>query len=270
LRGSWQDFSWHDASRGPSAIAELLVSMGVLNKCLLLTQILVNTAESVLIGKCDSKYTQCARSHCLTDVWARYWLTCQKWPADSCHLISWTVGPPHSMLGGGCHLLITLPRHCYVHHTCSLYSGLWIERPAPCVSLGCQVPLTVDCYHYSRRIGVLQYSGSCFRVSWVAKILLSEIGKATDRFQETVPRKTADKHRSYDVGSVVANHHSSGVHLSVFIRACTHTCVCAWQRHSLTSLLSTLVTIASNSLWWNFVVVPKLCGSQYYMPIVSY
>ena len=25
LRGSWQDFNWHDASRGPSAIAELLV-----------------------------------------------------------------------------------------------------------------------------------------------------------------------------------------------------------------------------------------------------
>ena len=26
LRGSWQDFNWHDASRGPSAIAELLVT----------------------------------------------------------------------------------------------------------------------------------------------------------------------------------------------------------------------------------------------------
>jgi len=26
LRGYWQDFNWHDASRGPSAIAELLVS----------------------------------------------------------------------------------------------------------------------------------------------------------------------------------------------------------------------------------------------------
>jgi len=25
LRGNWQDFSWHDASRGPSAIAELFV-----------------------------------------------------------------------------------------------------------------------------------------------------------------------------------------------------------------------------------------------------
>ena len=25
LRGNWQDFNWHDASRGPSAIAELLV-----------------------------------------------------------------------------------------------------------------------------------------------------------------------------------------------------------------------------------------------------
>jgi len=25
LRGNWQDFIWHDASRGPSAIAELLV-----------------------------------------------------------------------------------------------------------------------------------------------------------------------------------------------------------------------------------------------------
>ena len=25
LRGSWQDFNWHDASRSPSAIAELLV-----------------------------------------------------------------------------------------------------------------------------------------------------------------------------------------------------------------------------------------------------
>jgi len=28
LRGSWQDFNWHDASRGPSAIAELLVKIG--------------------------------------------------------------------------------------------------------------------------------------------------------------------------------------------------------------------------------------------------
>ena len=26
LRDSWQDFNWHDASRGPSAIAELLVT----------------------------------------------------------------------------------------------------------------------------------------------------------------------------------------------------------------------------------------------------
>ena len=25
LRGNWQDFNWHDASRGPSAMAELLV-----------------------------------------------------------------------------------------------------------------------------------------------------------------------------------------------------------------------------------------------------
>jgi len=25
LRDIWQDFNWHDASRGPSAIAELLV-----------------------------------------------------------------------------------------------------------------------------------------------------------------------------------------------------------------------------------------------------
>ena len=27
MRDSWQDFNWHDASRGPSAIAELLVSV---------------------------------------------------------------------------------------------------------------------------------------------------------------------------------------------------------------------------------------------------
>ena len=27
LRGSWQDFNWHDASRGPLAIAELLVGI---------------------------------------------------------------------------------------------------------------------------------------------------------------------------------------------------------------------------------------------------
>jgi len=26
LRGNWQDFNWHDASRGPSAIVELLVT----------------------------------------------------------------------------------------------------------------------------------------------------------------------------------------------------------------------------------------------------
>ena len=29
LRGNWQDFNWHDASRGPSAIAELLVEIAV-------------------------------------------------------------------------------------------------------------------------------------------------------------------------------------------------------------------------------------------------
>ena len=28
LRGSWHDFNWHDASRGPSVIAELLVMFG--------------------------------------------------------------------------------------------------------------------------------------------------------------------------------------------------------------------------------------------------
>jgi len=27
VRGNWQDFNWHDASRGPSAIAELLVKL---------------------------------------------------------------------------------------------------------------------------------------------------------------------------------------------------------------------------------------------------
>jgi len=27
LRGNWQDFNWHDASRGPSAIAKLLVTI---------------------------------------------------------------------------------------------------------------------------------------------------------------------------------------------------------------------------------------------------
>ena len=33
LRGSWQDFNCHDASRGPSAIAELLVSYSVVHYC---------------------------------------------------------------------------------------------------------------------------------------------------------------------------------------------------------------------------------------------
>ena len=28
MRGNWQDFNLHDASRGPSAIAELLVTIG--------------------------------------------------------------------------------------------------------------------------------------------------------------------------------------------------------------------------------------------------
>jgi len=32
LRGSWQDFNWHDASRGPSAIAELLVVFKLLSR----------------------------------------------------------------------------------------------------------------------------------------------------------------------------------------------------------------------------------------------
>jgi len=32
LRGSWQDFNWHDASRGPSAIAELLVICIMISK----------------------------------------------------------------------------------------------------------------------------------------------------------------------------------------------------------------------------------------------
>jgi len=31
LRGNWQDFNWHDASRGPSAIAELLVCYKMLH-----------------------------------------------------------------------------------------------------------------------------------------------------------------------------------------------------------------------------------------------
>jgi len=29
LRGNWQEFNWHDASRGPSAIAELLVACNI-------------------------------------------------------------------------------------------------------------------------------------------------------------------------------------------------------------------------------------------------
>jgi len=33
LRGNWQDFNWHDASRGPSAIAELLVNYTVTLPC---------------------------------------------------------------------------------------------------------------------------------------------------------------------------------------------------------------------------------------------
>jgi len=32
LRGSWQDFNWHDASRGPSAIAELPVICIMISK----------------------------------------------------------------------------------------------------------------------------------------------------------------------------------------------------------------------------------------------
>jgi len=84
-------------------------------------------------------------SHCLNDVRACYWLTCQKWHANGCHPISWMVGPPHSVLGGGCRLICALPGRCYVRHTCSLYGGQWIEMPAsflsmqPCVLLTCQV-----------------------------------------------------------------------------------------------------------------------------------
>jgi len=33
LRGNWQDFNWHDSSRGPSAIAELLVTLDWVRIC---------------------------------------------------------------------------------------------------------------------------------------------------------------------------------------------------------------------------------------------
>ena len=46
LRGNWQDFNWHDASRGQSAIAELLVS------CVSVFNIFVSTPIDGTIMKC--------------------------------------------------------------------------------------------------------------------------------------------------------------------------------------------------------------------------
>ena len=52
LLGNWQDFNWHDASRGPSAIAELLVMTACHNVVLILQ------TQSTTVVKLSRKYAQ--------------------------------------------------------------------------------------------------------------------------------------------------------------------------------------------------------------------
>ena len=57
MRGNWQDFNWHDASRGPSAIAELLVYG---------TRCIYNYKSQRQAGK-RMRPSWCARTHTRTD-----------------------------------------------------------------------------------------------------------------------------------------------------------------------------------------------------------
>ena len=66
LRGSWQDFNWHDASRGPSAIAELLVYIA-LDAHFLTCKYLLWTARVLhrwVLHMLPEKYILCFRRDC--------------------------------------------------------------------------------------------------------------------------------------------------------------------------------------------------------------
>ena len=56
LRGNWQDFNWHDASRGPSAIAELLIYRDFL-ATLMLMLTTTFTRMSLHMSFCPTVYT---------------------------------------------------------------------------------------------------------------------------------------------------------------------------------------------------------------------
>ena len=54
LHGNWQDFNWHDASRGPSAIAELLVLLSWLTIGDVLVEGVGDFHNSILPAECLS------------------------------------------------------------------------------------------------------------------------------------------------------------------------------------------------------------------------
>jgi len=58
LRGNWQDFNWHDASRGPSAIAELLV----IETCYCFIHMCCQRAQHIVRGSpVSGRTTWCCR-----------------------------------------------------------------------------------------------------------------------------------------------------------------------------------------------------------------
>jgi len=120
----------------------------------------VNTANSVLTGKCDSNYKQL--THAVT-VSLTYepdidWPVKSDLPTAACRLISWTT----AQRAGRQRAVTALPCHCYARHTCSRCSGTWIEMQVsflsmqPCVSLAaesnyCWSLSLQQTYQYRRR-----------------------------------------------------------------------------------------------------------------------
>ena len=77
LRGNWQDFNWHDASRGPSAIAELLVFRRLRSPLVKIFQ--KQTPKQnllvvvVLVDVVDGSVTQQYRSHNINRLTVWWW-----------------------------------------------------------------------------------------------------------------------------------------------------------------------------------------------------
>jgi len=86
---------------------------------------LVNSAESMLIGKCDSKYMQ--RAWCVQSLshWCMSPILIDLSKVTRGRLLSYQLDQCVACWEAGCRLMSSLLRRCYTCHTCSLWILIW-------------------------------------------------------------------------------------------------------------------------------------------------